>query len=566
MKKAVCIMLSVVLVVSAATAAVNAEIINKGGMKFVQEAVDRARESGQVFETNRVYMKMPSEWYSEYGVYQGKYYASIYWWEATAAPDEYPGYRMMTDNYQQGVYYADVPDDVSAVVWGNGFRALEPEHFTQKDMETAFTADVNIEGAEPYDYETIPEGTADPYSFDGYIYVIDSAEDSPFSEKIYYTGSWYAYYGEGCYGSYAQNSDHFTSVSDNCLNPDHFDADGNHIGGAHITAPEAPYDPPTNPALDGYYIVREREPDAVRSENKLYPSDEEGEYYKSMVIDRSYRFCIVYYEDGKEIGDCARYPEEGWFNSNGELDDTYAQNHYTLYFCPGDNGGFSIELSPPWDYPIDEPTEAPTQAATEAEGDPEQKSLYKERLKEQYNLDDYDYTDYTDGLMDYQELYYHRDNNGETDWALVYCYCNYSSPMPVTAVIGNRVITSGRWETPFETGFGVYDVGNDVFCDAAAAKVSRLDGFTKAMDEFDFKGLSIERGGLIGDVDGDDEISIVDATILQRCDAGIRDFPEDDEFYLTADFSMHSYSDFNRDGERDIIDVTMIQRYLVGIV
>ena len=102
MKKAVSIVLAIVLIILAVTATVNAEIINKEGMKFVQEGIDQARASGKTFETNRIYFKMPAEWYSDYGVYQGKYYSSVYWWESTAAPDEYPGYRMMIDRMGKG--------------------------------------------------------------------------------------------------------------------------------------------------------------------------------------------------------------------------------------------------------------------------------------------------------------------------------------------------------------------------------------------------------------------------------------------------------------------------------
>ena len=565
MKKAVCIVLAVWMLILAATAAVSAEVINKAAIKSVSEALEAAQAaSSEPIETNRLYLKMPEEWYSDYGVYQGKYYASVYWWEATAAPEFFPGYRMMIDDYAQGVYYADLPEDVSTVIFGNGFGVLRSEYGTQKDKELADTADVNIEGALAGEYETIPEGTADPFSFDGYIYVIEGSDPqvvSMFSGRVYYPGSWYVYYGGGCYGSYDESSEHFISVADNCLNPDHFDEEGNHIGGAHITAPTAPDDPPTNPELNGYYIVRGSEPDVIRSENKLYASSKAGEYYKSVYIDRSYRFRIVCYEDGKELDEFAQYPEGGWFNANGELDDTCAGHYYTLYFRPDETaGGFGIELSDPWDYPTEDATEVPTEAPTEAPTAPIQGALYKERLKEYYNLNDWDAAAYTDGLMYYHERYYHHDHNGEIDWVLIGCYCNYSSPMEVTAIIGNRVTHTGRWEYPFKTGCGVYDVKNDQFVDAVYADAKGIDEFAQVFDE-------VGTGRLIGDLDGDDTLTVVDVTIIQRCQAMICDYPADDEFRITADFgaSAHYYSDFDRNGERDITDATRLQRYLIGL-
>ena len=554
MKKAVCILLAALMLMLAATATVNAEVINKSAMKFVQEAVGEAQAaSATPIKTNRLYLKMPSSWYSDYGVYQGKYYASVYWWEAAAAPEEFPGYRMMIDDYAQGVYYADLPADVVTVIWGNGFGVLDPECGSQKDRELAYTADVNIEGALEGEYDSLPEGTADPFSFDGCIYVVDGGDPqviSEFSGRTYYPGSWYAYYGGGCYGSYAQDSDHFTSVADNCLNPDHFDAQGNHIGGTHLTAPEAPDDPPTNPALNGYYIVNGREPGVIRSENKLYPSSKDGEYYKSVSISRDYRFRIVYFEDGKQLDELTRYPEWGWYNANGELDDALSGHDYTLYFYPDETGGSAIVLSEPLDYPIENPTEAPTEAP---DGE-----RYQARLKEQYNLDDFDFESGRDGLAYYKELTYHHDSSGEVDWALVYCYTNYMNPMEMTAVIGNRVVHQGSWANPFCTGYGVYDAKNDRFLDAVYAAAQGIDEFAQVFDE-------VGTGRRIGDLDRDDAVTIIDATLIQRCEANICDYPADDEFRVTADFgrSVHYYSDFDQDGERSILDATRIQRYLV---
>lgn len=165
-------------------------------------------------------------------------------------------------------------------------------------------------------------------------------------------------------------------------------------------------------------------------------------------------------------------------------------------------------------------------------------------------------------VCEYKELYDHSNVNGDCDWILVYGCSNVQSPMPLTTIIGNRVVSVGSYEIPFDTGYAVYDVQYGGFVDANNPAAYRYDDFTKVFDEV------VSAGRLLGDIDKDGELSVIDVTILQRCLVGICDYPEDDEFYLSEDYGAeaHYYSDFDRDGERDIIDVTKMQRYLVDIV
>ena len=64
-----------------------------------------------------------------------------------------------------------------------------------------------------------------------------------------------------------------------------------------------------------------------------------------------------------------------------------------------------------------------------------------------------------------------------------------------------------------------------------------------------------EPAGILGDIDGDEEITIVDATLLQRHVAGIA------ISYTVSD----QIADVDNDGEVTILDVTYIQRWLAGI-
>ena len=74
---------------------------------------------------------------------------------------------------------------------------------------------------------------------------------------------------------------------------------------------------------------------------------------------------------------------------------------------------------------------------------------------------------------------------------------------------------------------------------------------------------------MLGDVDGDGELSIIDATLIQRSLVGMVD-PEDFSWWCkhySCSFGtrLTSLGDYDDDGECDITDVTLIQRALAGM-
>lgn len=192
--------------------------------------------------------------------------------------------------------------------------------------------------------------------------------------------------------------------------------------------------------------------------------------------------------------------------------------------------------------------------------------LFKEKLLDylcDLGMDDY--------MNDYQELYYHYDTNGSIDWAYIKVDSCYYDNIDTVGVTGHRVYVVDAFEgamVPFYNGYTVYDVKKEKFYNAFAINAyhlpdTDLDGF---IDFYDQYGV----GRLLGDIDRDDEISVVDVTILQRIEAQMIEYPADDEVYpieeSQLDFGWQKYySDFNCDGERNIIDATCIQRYLAGI-
>lgn len=165
-------------------------------------------------------------------------------------------------------------------------------------------------------------------------------------------------------------------------------------------------------------------------------------------------------------------------------------------------------------------------------------------------------------VLDYDELYYHRGDDGELDWVLLYAHGGWPDPWYGMGIIGNRVIVSGTYPV-FTFGMGLYDVKKDAFYDLYAMKdYDHYDGLAEAIDRYG-------KGKLLGDLDGDDSITILDATMIQRCEINAADYSESDrinESELVDDVfkPIHYYSDFNRDGERNILDATCIQRYLIG--
>lgn len=168
-------------------------------------------------------------------------------------------------------------------------------------------------------------------------------------------------------------------------------------------------------------------------------------------------------------------------------------------------------------------------------------------------------------LYVYQELFTHQNSERETDWVLIYSLGVGEEPWYVCGVFNHRVIlASEKWEL-FSLGMGLYDAKADTFYDLTKINdYSKYDGLSEAIDIYG-------KGKLLGDIDNDNEVSILDCTELQRCEVGLSEYPASDsvmfyyEKYENIDTPLNYYSDFNRDGERNILDVTCIQRYLAGM-
>ncbi len=188
--------------------------------------------------------------------------------------------------------------------------------------------------------------------------------------------------------------------------------------------------------------------------------------------------------------------------------------------------------------------------------------LYKDKFYERY---------YRAGSpFYYEELYYHHvseeDEESPIDWVLIHSIAEIWESWGFSSylLIGDRVIVEPDIPRPFEIPYAVYDVEKDEFIGIKDVDCNQYDGLIECVQELNL-------GLLVGDVDRDGTLSVVDATIIQRCIAKLEEFPEYDvceKFRHSAVYGSEKlayFSDFNRDGERTILDATAIQMKLAKV-
>lgn len=161
----------------------------------------------------------------------------------------------------------------------------------------------------------------------------------------------------------------------------------------------------------------------------------------------------------------------------------------------------------------------------------------------------------------YDELYYHCDENGKRDWVLVYATNLTASPWEVQETVADRIFFNAAEIHPFNFGYGVYDVENDCFAGLTNKILEKYDGLYDAMVE-------LKIGIPLGDADDDRVLSVMDATFIQRAEAQLVEYGRFDCLYgfgSIGGFEVKYVSDFNLDGERNILDATAIQRKIAKI-
>ena len=183
--------------------------------------------------------------------------------------------------------------------------------------------------------------------------------------------------------------------------------------------------------------------------------------------------------------------------------------------------------------------------------------LFRHKLEELYP---------DDKIEVYDEPYYHFDSYGLMDWALVrYRIGKPLGPLAVSVTFGRTVVSISNIESCY-LGLSVYDVKRDEFIPIADGMMyhimafddSAYEGFDEALAVMAVQWSDPDDNVLIrllGDTDGDKEITILDATYIQRSLAGLKDRGVYDE----------TVADFDKSGDITILDATAIQRFLAGL-
>lgn len=202
-------------------------------------------------------------------------------------------------------------------------------------------------------------------------------------------------------------------------------------------------------------------------------------------------------------------------------------------------------------------------------------------FEERYFGEDYHSTEYNpDTKYDpdfafYDELYYHYDENGDIDWALIRANKEWGEASCASAHYG-KYFFSGDFYYGFTMGIGLYDVKQDRFWDIcndtywrpySRFKPGDYDGFYEGLDAL--MNLPRARTGLefllAGDMDANGTVNILDATYIQRWLAGFTYREYGGQVAFGTCYGPEDLADYDCDGKATILDATRIQRNLAGL-
>ncbi len=167
----------------------------------------------------------------------------------------------------------------------------------------------------------------------------------------------------------------------------------------------------------------------------------------------------------------------------------------------------------------------------------------------------------------YDEVYYHyvdeNDPDSEIDWAIVYFESSPNAPSGTVRVVLDYVIVSGNLFMYYPVGWAVYDAELNEIISIDKIDATKYNGIEEGLKE-------AEVGNPFGDADLDGELTIFDATYIQRAVAGLHEFEEYDTIEgspwgVTYDRPLNYISDIDSDGERTVLDATAIQMKLAQI-
>lgn len=169
----------------------------------------------------------------------------------------------------------------------------------------------------------------------------------------------------------------------------------------------------------------------------------------------------------------------------------------------------------------------------------------------------------------YTECYYHYQDSENFDssniaWALILCTEEVMDDFVDNrhyCVVGDRVIVEPADMWPYAIPYAVYDKEKNEFTNIVDVDYNNYEGLLEALDNEKFVYM-------IGDMDSDKKLSIIDSTMIQQALVGMIEFPENDEnvaWCVQGSEKLDYFSDVDRDGERTVMDATVIQMKLAQL-
>lgn len=162
----------------------------------------------------------------------------------------------------------------------------------------------------------------------------------------------------------------------------------------------------------------------------------------------------------------------------------------------------------------------------------------------------------------YQELY---SGNG---WTLIYAeFEGFVEPWEFvgSVILGDRVLS---WRAPGveDYGYYLYIAAEDTFLEINHVMLEDYDGSLDRDGIFDALD-ELKIGRPIGDADGDKELTVLDATAIQRDQAELAALPEEDIYtcFKTVCWRDFRYADADCDEEITVMDATRIQRRIADL-
>ena len=145
----------------------------------------------------------------------------------------------------------------------------------------------------------------------------------------------------------------------------------------------------------------------------------------------------------------------------------------------------------------------------------------------------------------------------EPDWALIEAHL-FRYDAAGYGIFDDYVVSCGQGY-PYDLGYYFYDIKQDKFYMFHEAWEKGLVDIEELYNE------NVIPISLLGDADCDGKLDIIDATLIQRCIAGLDEL----EVCYGLEYSLceygpdiEHYADMNCDGKIDILDVTAIQHKL----